>query len=162
MPSVAARKAGALLFLLWSVLHLWVPFEGFRVHAAEGIAGTARMLTGGRAVPHGAYQLPKDAATAAAQTHLFLNFVTDVGGYGALGLFVARGLWLDEHAWLCYALGAFVIGIADLAFTFFMVLPGIIELNLGTVAGPVIWLLAVAVTPLGLLGGGAKASTKRA
>ena len=162
-PSVAARKAGALLFLLWSVLHIWVPLEGFRVHAAAGLAGTSKMLTGGSAVPHGAYRLPTDAATASAQTHLFLNFVSDVGGYGVLGLFVARGLWLDENATLCYALGALVIGIADLAFTFCMVLPGIIELNLGSIAGPIIWVIALVVTPFGLAASGAaKASSKRA
>jgi hypothetical protein len=102
-----------------------------------------------------------DAPTLAAQSHLFLNFVTDVGGYGVLGLFIARGLWLNEHARLCFTLGAFVIGIADLAFLFFMVLSGIIEPGLGAVAGPIIWFLALLVTPFGLPapakgGGGAK------
>jgi hypothetical protein len=47
MPSVAARKAGAALFLLWSVLHIWVPLEGYRVYAAEGNAGAWHMVTGG-------------------------------------------------------------------------------------------------------------------
>ena len=43
-----------------------------------------------------------------------------------------------------------IIGIADLAFTFAMVTPGIIVLNAGTVGGPVLWVLACAITPFGL------------
>jgi len=43
-----------------------------------------------------------------------------------------------------------VIGIADLAFLFCMVTPGVIELNAGTVGGPVIWFLALLITPFGL------------
>jgi len=30
------------------------------------------------------------------------------------------------------------------------VVPGIIELNAGTIGGPVLWFLAVAITPFGL------------
>ena len=156
-----ALKAGAALFALWSVLHIWVPLEGYRVHLADGVAGTTHMLTGGSAVPHGAYKLPTDAATTLAQSRLFLNFVTDVGGYGVLGLFVARGLWTNRNAWLCFTLGVVCIGIADLAFLFFMVLSGVIEQNLGAVAGPIIWFAAIVVTPFGLPPRGA-AATKRA
>ena len=161
MASPPALKAGAALFALWSILHIWVPLEGYRVHLADGVAGTSRMLTGGRAVPHGAYRLPSDAATTLAQSRLFLNFVTDVGGYGVLGLFVARGLWTNRNAWLCFTLGALVIGIADMAFLCFMVLSGVIEPGLGAVAGPIIWFLALLVTPFGLAPRGA-AATKRA
>jgi len=31
-----------------------------------------------------------------------------------------------------------------------MVVPGVIELNVGTVGGPVIWFVAVVLTPFGL------------
>jgi hypothetical protein len=158
----AAQKAGAALFLLWSVLHLWVPLEGYRVYLTEGAAGCFHMLTGGAKVPHGAYKVSPDAATVFANTHLFLNFVTDVGSAGVLGLFVARGLWLNENPWLCYTLGTVVIGICDLAFLFFMVLSGVIALGPETVAGPVIWFVAVAVTPFGLPKTGKKSSVKKA
>ena len=150
MSSPAALQAGAALFALWSVLHIWVPLEGYRVHLAEGPAGAWRMLTGGAAVPPGAYRLATDGPTQLAQSRLFLNFVTDVGGYGVLGLFVARGLWTNRNARLWFTLGAVVIGIADLAFLFLMVLSGVIEANLGAVAGPIIWFIAVVVTPFGL------------
>ena len=43
-----------------------------------------------------------------------------------------------------------VIGIADLAFLFSMVTPGVIVLNAGTIGGPVIWFLALLITPFGL------------
>ena len=160
-PTPPALKAGAALFLLWSVLHIWVPLEGYRVYLADGNAGTTHMLTGGSAVPHGAYKQSTDAATTLAQSRLFLNFVTDVGGYGVLGLFVAHGLWTNRNVWQWYTVGVVCIGIADLAFLFFMVLSGVIELNLGTVAGPIVWFAAIVVTPLGLPPRGA-AATKRA
>jgi hypothetical protein len=57
---------------------------------------------------------------------------------------------LKGPAWLGYAMGVVVIGIADLAFLFCMVTPGVIELNAGTVGGPVIWFLALLITPFGL------------
>lgn len=148
--SPVALKAGAALFALWSVLHLWVPLEGYRVYAAEGNVGAWRMVTGGAAVPHGAYQQPADAASVLAQSRLFLNFVTDVGGLGVLGLFVAHGLWHNVNARFCFTLGAVVIGIADLAFLFLMVTSGVISAGPGAVAGPVIWFLALLVTPFGL------------
>ena len=47
-------------------------------------------------------------------------------------------------------MGLIVIGICDLTFLLAMVVSGAIELNAGTVGGPVLWFLAVVVTPLGL------------
>jgi hypothetical protein len=49
-----------------------------------------------------------------------------------------------------YLIGLLAIGIADLAFLFAMVLAGVIEFNAGTVGGPVLWFLAVLITPFGL------------
>ena len=53
-------------------------------------------------------------------------------------------------SWTGYLIGLTAIGIADLAFLFVLVVPGVIELNAGTIAGPVLWFLAVAITPFGL------------
>jgi hypothetical protein len=48
-------------------------------------------------------------------------------------------------------MGVVLIGIADLAFTFLMFFPGqVIEMNVYTVGGPVLWILAVLITPFGL------------
>jgi len=65
------------------------------------------------------------------------------------GLFVSWMI-LKGPAWLGYVIGVWVIGIADLAFLFSMVAPGVIALNAGTVGGPVIWFLALLITPFGL------------
>ena len=78
-----------------------------------------------------------------------MSFCLDVGGYGVLGFLVAWMIW-KQGSWVGYVIGLIVIGIADLAFLFVQVLPGIIELNAGTIGGPVLWFLAVAVTLFGL------------
>ncbi len=80
---------------------------------------------------------------------MILNICIDVGGDRVLGFFVAW-LILKRASWTAYLLGLIVIGIADLAFLFAMVVPGVIELNAGTVGGPVLWFLAIIITPWGL------------
>jgi len=87
--------------------------------------------------------------TANVHAHIILNFCLDVGGYGVLGLFVAWMIW-KQGSWVGYLVGLIVIGIGDLAFLFVQVVPGIIERNAGTIGGPVLWFLAVAITPFGL------------
>lgn len=46
--------------------------------------------------------------------------------------------------------GVFVIGIADLTFLFALVTSGVIAFNAGALGGPILWFLAVVITPLGL------------
>jgi hypothetical protein len=142
-------KIGAWLFALWGVLHVWVGAEGMRQYLTGGTSGLWHMLLGGSAVPRAQFIHATDPVTLFAQGQLILNFCIDVGGYGVLGFFVA---WLirKRASWAAYLLGLVVIGIADLAFLFAMVVPGVIELNVGTVGGPVLWFLAVIITPLGL------------
>ena len=142
-------KIGAILFALWGVLHLWVGYEGVHQYLASGAPGLWKMLTGGRNAPHEAFQHATDALTANVHAHHILNFCLDVGGYGVLGFFVAWMIW-KQGSWVGYLIGLIVIGIADLAFLFVQVVPGIIELNAGTIGGPVLWFLAVAITPFGL------------
>jgi len=107
------------------------------------------MLIGGANAPHAGFQHATDALTSNVHSHLLLNFTTDVGGYGVLGFFVAWALW-NRESWEAYWVGVIIIGIADLAFLFLQVTPGIIELNAGTIGGPVLWLLACLITPFGL------------
>lgn len=146
----AAARLGAGLFLLWSILHIWVGVEGLRQYSGGDITLFWSMLTGGTNAPRNLVQIPTDPATANAHLHTLLNFTVDVGGYGALGLFVSWLLW-TRGTWLGYLLGLVVIGIADLTFTFAMLLSGVIEPTLPAIAGPVIWLVAVICTPFGLL-----------
>ena len=144
-----AAKAGAWLFALWGVLHVWVGAEGLRQYLTGGTTGLWNMLIGGGAVPRTAFVHATDPTTLFAQGQLILNFCMDVGGYGVLGLFVAW-LILKRASWIGYLLGLFVIGICDLTFLFAMVVSGVIELNAGTVGGPVLWFLAILITPFGL------------
>lgn len=144
-----AAKLGAGLFLLWSVLHIWVGLEGLHQYFNAGASGLWPMLIGGTAMPRTSFVLSTDAATLYAQGQLLVNFVVDVGGYGVLGLVVAWLIWA-RGSWLGYGIGTVIIGICDLAFTFAMVTSGVIEANIPTVSGPIIWLLAVIITPFGL------------
>lgn len=142
-------KVGAILFAVWGVLHLWVGYECVHQYLTSGAPGLWTMLTGGRNAPHEAFQHATDALTANVHAHLILNFGVDVGGYGVLGFFVAWMIW-KQGSWVGFLIGLILIGIADLAFLFVQVVPGIIELNPGTIGGPVLWFLAVAITPFGL------------
>lgn len=142
-------KAGALLFLLWGVLHVWVGAEGIHQYLTGDAKNMWEMLIGGSAVPKAAFQHTTDAVTAFGQRQLILNFCLDVGGYGVLGLAIAYLIW-TRASWVAYFLGVFIIGIADLGFLFTMVTPGVIELNAGTVGGPIIWFIAIAITPFGM------------
>ncbi len=142
-------KIGAVLFAFWAVLHLWVGFEGVHQYFSGGAPGLWNMLTGGSAAPRAAFQHATDGITANVHAHLILNFCIDVAGYGLLGLVVAFYIW-TRGSWIAYFLGVIIIGVADLAFLFSLVTPGIIELNAGSIGGPVIWILACIITPFGL------------
>lgn len=144
-----AAKVGAWLFVLWGVLHIWVGYEGIHQYLTNGTPGLWNMLIGGAQVPRTAFVHATDPVSVYAQGQLILNFCFDVGGYGVLGLAVAW-LILNRASWPAYFIGVFVIGIADLTFLFAMVMSGVIELNAGSVGGPVIWFLAIVATPFGM------------
>lgn len=142
-------KIGAGLFLLWSVLHIYVGVAGAVEYFTGDITSQWTLLIGGTNAPVSGFQFPTDALTANAQSHLLLNFCLDVGGYGVLGVIVAWMIWA-RASWTGYLIGVVVIGIADLTFLFALVTSGIIVTNVPTVAGPIIWFLAVAITPFGM------------
>ena len=111
--------------------------------------GQWRMLIGGSNAPFGAFVFPTDPTTAHAHANVILNFCIDVAGYGVLGLFVSWSLFTRASR-IAYFLGVFVIGIADIGYTFMLVTSGIVQLNVGSVSGPIIWLLALIITPFGM------------
>jgi hypothetical protein len=145
----APAKIGAGLFLLWSILHIYVGVAGAVEYFTGNISSQWTMLIGGANAPVSGFQFPTDALTANAQSHLILNFCLDVGGYGVLGVIVAWMIW-RRASWTGFLIGLVAIGIADLGFLFAMVTSGIIVANVATVAGPIIWFLAVLVTPFGM------------
>lgn len=142
-------RAGALLFLLWGVLHVWVGLSGLDAYLNQGLIAQWNMLIGGVQVPRATFVHVPEPHTALAQAQLLINFCLDVGGYGILALFVAWELWINP-GWRPYLVGLIVIGVGDLAFLFCMVTPGVIERSFGVILGPVLWALAVIVTPWGL------------
>ncbi len=149
-PTLAlAGKIGAALFALWGVLHLWVGYEGTRLYLASPAQDQWRFFIGGAKAPFDAFRFPSDPVTAHVHANLILNFCYDVAGYGALGLLVAWLIW-RRASWLAYLMGTVLVGFCDLSFTFLQMTSGIIQLNVPTVSGPVIWLLAVLVTPFGM------------
>jgi hypothetical protein len=144
-----AAKIGAILFLVWGVLHLWVGFQGVHQYLTTDTKGLWEMLLGGSNAPRSSFQHTTDALTAHAQAQLILNFTLDVGAAGLLGLAVAWLIWF-RGSWAAYFIGVVVIGVFDNAFLFSLVTPGIIELNAGSIGGPVLWFLACVVTPFGM------------
>ena len=54
---------------------------------------------------------------------------------------VAWMLWAYRSV-SAFLIGVFIIGLADLSFLFLMVTPGIIEPNIPTISGPILWFIA--------------------
>ncbi|KAJ3297242.1 hypothetical protein HDU79_004366 [Rhizoclosmatium sp. JEL0117] len=163
MPQVhIATKIGAVLFLIWGILHLWVPYDAFHNFHEGGLEKAVLGIAGGPNSPLDKVQVPTDAATANLMEGLIKNFVLDVGGYGVLGVAVAFKLWTEGDLF-AFLLGLVVIGIADMSFLYFLVVPGgVIDLKFEVVLGPLLWFLAIIVTPVGLFYGaqGGKNSSK--
>lgn len=142
-------KAGAIFLVLWSILHIWVGAEGVKQYFLSGEFGLWNFMIGGSNAPHNLFQHATDTLTMNAHKHLLLNFCMDVGGYGVLGLFLSWMIY-KKGSWMGYLIAFVVIGIADLTFLFAMVTPGIIELNWGSISGPIIWFIAMVLIPFGL------------
>lgn len=142
-------KIGAGLLLLWSVLHVYVGVAGAIAFATGSTRDLWTMVIGGANAPVADFVFPTDAVTANAQGHLLLNFCLDVGGFGVVGLFATWLIWA-RGSWAGYLLALVAVGICDLSFTFALVTSGIIELGVASVAGPVIWILAMIITPFGM------------
>ena len=142
-------KAGAILWAIWGILHVWVGYEGVHQYVSGGVRGQWATLIGGARVPRETFEYATDAGTAFAHSQLILNFCLDVGGYGVLGIFIAWMIW--AHAsWMAYLIGLIAVGIADLSFLFALVTSGVIEYSFAVILGPIVWGLAVVVTPFGL------------
>ena len=142
-------KVGSIFLLLWSVLHIWVGFEGAIKYSAGGAHDLWEMMIGGNNAPHFLFRHASDNLTLNAHKHLLLNFCLDVGGYGVLGLYLSWEIY-KRGSWNAYFIALIIIGFCDLSFLFSMVTSGIIELNFASVSGPIIWFIAVICIPFGL------------
>ena len=154
-------QVSAALWILWGVLHLWVPFDGLSQLATHGVKGGWEMFIGGAAVSKSAFKHASDKSTLLAHEKLIQNFVIDVGGYGLFGIYVAYKM-LTQPSWEAYLLGVIIIGIADLAFTFSCVTSGVIEISFPVLLGPIVWVIAVIVNAIALTQADSRNSTKKA
>jgi hypothetical protein len=136
-----AGKIGVWLLVYWGVLHMWVGAEGVHQYLRDAPRGLWQMMIGGSVVSRDAFQNASDAVTLFAHSQLLINFCLDVGGYGVLGVLLAAWYWHTRSV-MAFVLALVVIGIADLSFLFAMLVSGVIEPNLPTVSGPIIWFFA--------------------
>jgi hypothetical protein len=136
-----AGKIGVWLLVYWGVLHIWVGAEGVNQYLRDAPRGLWEMLIGGSVVTRQAFQHATDPVTLFAHSQLLINFCLDVGGYGVLGVLLAAWYWHTRSA-MAFVLALIVIGIGDLAFMFAMLVSGVIEPNLPTVSGPIVWFFA--------------------
>jgi uncharacterized membrane protein (DUF2068 family) len=144
-----ALVISAIIWIFWGTLHIWVAAEGVHQYLTGGTKGLWNMVIGGSQVPRAAFKHTTSPVTAYAHAQLILNFCLDVGGYGALALIIAWMIW-KKQSWAAYFIGVFVVGIADLSFFFSLVTAGVIEPNIPTISGPIVWFLACAIAPFGL------------
>jgi hypothetical protein len=118
-------RVGAGSYLIWSVLHLQAANAVYKL----AVSGPVSMIQG---------RLLQDAwnllafSVAAAGTAVVLNWRNSAWGY-----------WIN----------AGIVGVADLGFIFFVLLPGHMPIWPGVV-GPVFWLVGLIFTTLGLIGRG--------
>jgi hypothetical protein len=118
-------RVGACSYLMWSVLHLQAANAVYKL----AISGSVSMIQG---------RLLQDAwnllafSVAAAGTAVVLNWRNSAWGY-----------WIN----------AGVVGVADMGFILFILLPGYMPVWPGVV-GPVLWLVGLMFTTLGFIGRG--------
>jgi hypothetical protein len=156
-----AAKVGATLALLWGLLHILIPMKGIQSFFNGGARDQINMFIGGEMAPFHAYKHSPDKVTQFVQSSLLLTFVLNLGGYGLLGIYLASKIFFDG-SWEAYFLWLMIIGIPEFAYVFFLLLPGIISINLKSLVGPFLWLFAAMITPFGLPSLFAKSYEKKA
>ena len=96
------------------------------------------------------FKYASDASTMNAQAHILLHYSINYIGIGILSLICARMI-LALNSWHGYFIGLIVIGIFEFSFLINLLINGIININMFTIIGPVIFILAIIITPLGLV-----------
>jgi hypothetical protein len=138
-----AHKIGAVLYVLWGIVHLGVGAVMLYRLATEG--GTAALAQTSSAVP--VEELPQNLAGAASA--LVGQHAWNLVVFGCFALVVAVTLnWRNSR--LGYWLNLGVVSAADVGFLYAFVLPGYIRLADG-LPGLVLWVLAVIFSTIGFL-----------
>jgi hypothetical protein len=119
-----AAKLGAASYVVWALLHL---------QAAWAV-----------------YQLGRHGAPSMVQARLFQD-AWNLACFSAAGIGVALTLNWRNNRW-GYWINLAVIGVADIGFIIFVLLPGYLPPWPGLL-GPLVWLVGLALTTIGLAQG---------
>jgi hypothetical protein len=115
------HKIGAVLYALWGALHLLAAFEGYR--------------------------LATSVDAGAVQGRLMQN-AWNIGFFALVALVVAVTMnWQNSPTG--YWINLIAVSAADIGFILFVLLPGHIAVWPG-ILGPVVWILAVIFSTIGL------------
>ena len=132
-------KAGAILFVLWGVLHV-----------AVGVVNTISYVTRGPLGLLSTFGWATDARDAgnnvALAAHIALDFSIVLVGYGVLAIWAARLMWRGQA--LGFWLNTILLGIADAAFVIALMVPGHVSVAQG-VWGPLLYVSGVVVGAAG-------------
>lgn len=140
---VYAHKIGAVLYILWGLLHIAGGAVLLQTLSAGGVVGVLASL--GSAVPEAELPVINGGVTAAVLAFFAWNWVW----IGLLVLVV--GVRLNWHnSRTGYWLNMFVAGAADLGLIVTLLAPGTMAVSDGW-PGPLLWLLAAIFSTLGLL-----------
>lgn len=120
-----AHKIGAVLYVVWGILHL---IAGVKVYALAETLPVELAMVRGR-VFQDAWNLLL-LALLAVVIAITMNWKNDRTGY-----------WLN----------LLIVGISDIGFIIFIVMPGLLPLWPEGMLGPVVWLLALLFTTVGIL-----------
>ena len=137
-----AAKIGAVFYVLWGVLHMWLGAMMLIRLGSDGGAAILEMV--GTGVPP--EELPQDVGGVTAG--LLGQHAWNLLWFGIFGAVVGAMLnWRNSRAG--YWANLVVISAADVGFIVAILLPGYIRIMDG-IWGPVLWLLAVAFTTVGI------------
>jgi hypothetical protein len=123
-PTPLAAKLGAASYVVWALLHF---------QAAWGV-----------------YQLGRHLGPSMVQARLFQS-AWNLACFSVAAIGVALALNWRNHRW-GYWINLGVIGVADVGFIIFVLLPGYLRPWPGLL-GPLVWLVGLALTTVGLAQG---------
>lgn len=137
-------RAGAIMYVLWGILHIVV-----------GAIPLISLLNRGPAAMFSFYNLEIDPVAVGAQWQHAANLVAEHAleliAFGIMAIIVAVALnWQNDP--LGFWLNFIVLGIVDLAFVFSEMVPGYVSVG-QTIIGPVLYVLGAVLTGAALLAG---------
>jgi hypothetical protein len=142
MPTSPNRliKLGALMFILWGILHILVGAVAVVAYATKGPIGIF--------TAYGATLESQDTGqTLMLAANIALEFSIILAGYGILSIWAAFVMYRGQE--LGFWLNTVLLGIVDAAFVYALMLPGYIPVDQG-IGGPVLYVAGVVLSAIGL------------